>query len=85
MSQLLPYLLLVVCPITMGLMMWLMMRGMDHGSMRPDPRVAELESQVAELRLELRRREEDPTSGAEPEAAAEHRLPAEPTLEQLEK
>jgi len=53
--------------------------------MRSDPRVAELESQVAELRLELRRREEDPTSGAEPEAAAEHRLPAEPTLERLEK
>jgi hypothetical protein len=83
-SQLLPYLLLVVCPITMGLMMWLMMRGMDHGSMRSDPRVAELESQVAELRLELRRREEHPPSAAEPESAAERRKASEPTLGQLE-
>ncbi len=49
MTQLLPYLLLLVCPVTMGVMMWVMMRGMGQ-SQRPDPRVAELESQVSELR-----------------------------------
>jgi hypothetical protein len=48
-TQLLPYLLLLVCPVTMGVMMWVMMRGMGQ-SQRPDPRVAELESQVSELR-----------------------------------
>lgn len=54
MSQLLLYLLILVCPLTMGVMMWVMMRGMDHGK-QPDPRVAELESQVAELRSALNR------------------------------
>ena len=54
MSQLLPYLLILVCPLTMGVMMWVMMRGMDHGK-QPDPRIAELESQVAELRSALNR------------------------------
>ena len=49
MSQLLPYLVLLVCPLTMGVMMWVMMKGMDRGK-KPDPRVAELESQVNELR-----------------------------------
>jgi hypothetical protein len=48
-TQLLPYLLLLVCPLTMGVMMWAMMRGMGQGH-RPDPRLAELESQVNELR-----------------------------------
>ena len=54
MSQLLPYLLILVCPLTMGVMMWVMMRGMDHGK-QPDPRVAELEGQVAELRSAMSR------------------------------
>lgn len=54
MIQLLPYLLILVCPITMGVMMWVMMRGMDHNK-QPDPRIAELESQVAELRSALNR------------------------------
>ncbi len=49
MSQLFPYLLILVCPVSMGLMMWLMMRGMGQGR-QTDPRVAELESQVNELR-----------------------------------
>jgi hypothetical protein len=52
MSQWLPYLLVLVCPLTMGVMMWVMMRGMDRGR-QPDPRVAELESQVTELRSRL--------------------------------
>ncbi|HLQ62546.1 MAG TPA: DUF2933 domain-containing protein [Candidatus Acidoferrales bacterium] len=54
MSQYLPYLLILACPIAMGAMMWVMMRGMDHGK-QPDPRVAELESQVAELRAAVTR------------------------------
>lgn len=53
MSQLLPYLLILVCPLTMGVMMWVMMKGMDHGK-TPDPRIAELESQVNELRWAVR-------------------------------
>ena len=54
MSQLLPYLLILVCPLTMGVMMWVMMRGMDHGK-QPDSRVAELEIQIAELRSAMSR------------------------------
>jgi len=49
MSQLFPYLLILVCPVTMGLMMWLMMKGMGQAK-QPDPRVAELESQLNDLR-----------------------------------
>jgi len=49
MSQLLPYLFFVLCPISMGAMMWMMMRGMGRPQ-PPDPRIAELESQVADLR-----------------------------------
>lgn len=60
MSQLFPYLLILVCPVSMGLMMWLMMRGMGQGK-QPDPRVAELESQVNELRSAAAR---DRQSGA---------------------
>jgi hypothetical protein len=54
----------------MGVMMWLMMRGMGQGR-QPDPRVAELESQVNELRSAVGR---DPQTGTkepaiEPSAA----------------
>ena len=55
MAQYLLYLLLLACPISMGLMMWMMM-GKDHNQMsasQPDPRIAELESQVNELRVAL--------------------------------
>lgn len=60
MSQLFPYLLILVCPLTMGLMMWVMMKGMGQGK-QPDPRVAELESQLNDLRSEVGR-------GRQPEA-----------------
>ena len=66
MSQLLPYLLILVCPVTMGLMMWLMMRGMDRGPARPDPRVADLESQVRDLQSALQRK--PPQPAADPSA-----------------
>ena len=64
----LPYLLILVCPVTMGLMMWLMMRGMDRGPARPDPRVADLESQVRDLQSALKRKPQQPAaeSSAQP-------------------
>ncbi len=70
MSQLFPYLLILVCPVSMGLMMWLMMRGMGQGK-QTDPRVAELQSQVNELRSAAARdRQPDATERiAEPSAA----------------
>ena len=54
------FLLFLACPLSMGLMMWWMMR-MDHGShqqQRPAPtpdqaRMAELESQVNELKAAI--------------------------------
>ncbi len=55
MDHILPYLFLLACPVSMGVMMWMMMRK-DHGQASPpvsDPRVAELESQVNELRMAL--------------------------------
>jgi len=54
-DHILPYLFLLACPVSMGVMMWMMMRK-DHGQASPpvsDPRVAELESQVNELRMAL--------------------------------
>ena len=59
MDHILPYLFFLACPISMGVMMWMMMRK-DHGhasSPQSDPRVAELESQVGELRLALHQRQ----------------------------
>ena len=55
MDHILPYLFFLACPISMGLMMWMMMRkDHDHASApKSDPRVAELESQVNELRMAL--------------------------------
>lgn len=67
-NQLLLYLLILACPITMGVMMWVMMRGMDHDKQR-DPRLAELESQVAELRSAMSRAAHREASPREEEAA----------------
>ena len=53
----LSYVLFLLCPISMGVMMWVMMRG--HGTAPTplsDPRIAELESQVNELRSAVRNR-----------------------------
>jgi hypothetical protein len=57
-AQLLPYLLLLFCPVSMGVMMWMMMRSNQPQQPTPpaDPRIAELESQVNELRSALRAR-----------------------------
>ena len=50
----------------MGVMMWMMMRK-DHGQASAptsDPRVAELESQVGELRMALHQRQEVETAAS---------------------
>jgi hypothetical protein len=58
-DHILPYLFFLACPISMGLMMWMMMRkDHDHASAtKSDPRIAELESQVGELRMALHQRQ----------------------------
>ena len=59
MDHILPYLFFLACPISMGVMMWMMMRkDHDHAAApSSDPRLAELESQVGELRLALHQRQ----------------------------
>jgi hypothetical protein len=58
MVQLLPYLLVLLWPITMGAMMWMMMRpNQSQGTSPADPRIAELESQVSDLRAAWRARD----------------------------
>ena len=59
MDHILPYLFFLACPISMGLMMWMMMRKDHNNGSAPkgDPRVAELESQVGELRMALHQRQ----------------------------
>lgn len=58
MDHILSYLFFLACPISMGVMMWMMMRNHHDPSSAPksDPRVTELESQVNELRMALHER-----------------------------
>jgi hypothetical protein len=58
MAQLLPYAFFLLCPISMGVMMWTMMRPRQSQPASPpiDPRMAELENQVNELRAALHAR-----------------------------
>ncbi len=54
MDHVLPYLLFLACPISMGVMMWYMVR-MQHSGSRgasepPDPRIARLEREIEALR-----------------------------------
>lgn len=61
MSQVLPYLLYLSCPVSMGLMMWFMMRGMQGGQKDEapavDPRIVDLEREVEALRSAREERE----------------------------
>ena len=66
MDHILPYLFFLACPISMGVMMCMMMRK-DHNpasAPKSDPRVAELESQVGELRMALHQRQGVETAAA---------------------
>lgn len=61
MSQFLPYLLFLSCPVSMGLMMWFMMRGNQGGQQHepaPNARLAELEREVKALRSSRQEREQ---------------------------
>jgi len=53
-NQFLPYLFFLSCPVSMGVMMWVMMRGMRGGSKdeakTSDPRITQLEREVQALR-----------------------------------
>ena len=66
MDHILPYLFFLACPISMGLMMWMMMRKDHNNGSAPkgDPRVAERESQVGELRMALHQRQSAETSAS---------------------
>jgi len=61
-SQLVPYIFYLACPVSMGVMMWLMMRGM-HGANKDRPmeddRVARLQREVEELRGAQRESQRD--------------------------
>lgn len=59
MAQLLYPLALLACPIGMGLMMWLMMRGGKHEAPQPSPsttgELTRLQAEVDQLRAAQRR------------------------------
>jgi len=59
MAQLLSPLALLACPIGMGLMMWLMMRGGKHEDPQPSPsttaELTQLRAEVDQLRAAQRR------------------------------
>lgn len=54
MSQFVPYVFFLACPLTMGAMMWFMMRGAGtgdkHEQSAPDARIAALEHEVRTMR-----------------------------------
>lgn len=72
MAQLLPYALLLLCPLGMGAMMWIMMRPNRSQQATPpaDPRLGELESQVNELRAALHARDVQEPEGRRTGAGA---------------
>ncbi len=55
MESLLLTLLVLACPVGMGLMMWLMMRGQHKETATEQPTAPRAEHDIAELRLEIER------------------------------
>jgi hypothetical protein len=64
MVQLLPYLVLLACPLSMGTMMWMMMRGTGNRPANPrdEARIRMLEEELRKLRDH---RDADPTRDLE--------------------
>ncbi len=57
MNQILPYIFFLACPISMGVMMWVMMHGMKGGQTEQKPsdsRIDYLEQEVRALRAARR-------------------------------
>jgi hypothetical protein len=66
-GQYLPSLIFLACPISMGVMMWMMMRGTRHAAATPgdEARIQRLEQELRELRGEI-------DANREPEPSASH-------------
>jgi len=64
MTQYLPYLFFLSCPLSMGVMMWFMMRGtggaQEHKHPPADARLLELEREVQALRARQRDHTREP-------------------------
>lgn len=67
-GQSLPSLIFLACPVSMGAMMWMMMRGTRHRTATPGD-----EARIRMLEQELRELRGDAQANPEPKGSASHR------------